>query len=77
MPPPASDGGHNGPRGSSRHVWLISGFPHAFNDVLDLLFRSSFRHVDDHGLALLGKTADKKKRPRSWIAAAYGDLISF
>jgi hypothetical protein len=46
--PAAADCGDDGTLGSARNMSLVSGFADAVSNVLDLFFRGSLGHVDDH-----------------------------
>src|SRR4029077_13816700 len=64
MAPPATHCRHNGSLRAARYVRLVASFANAVNDVLDLLFGSSFVHVDDHGSGppLAGKHKSRDSR---------------
>ena len=50
----AAHGGDDSALGAAGDVRLISGFADSLDDVVDLLLGGLLRHIDDHGLILLG-----------------------
>ncbi len=68
VPAAAPHGRHNGAFGATGYVRLVPSFADAFDNVIDLLFGSAIRHIDDHAIG--PPSARKNQRPRFLRIAA-------